>query len=131
MRLAALAALLLVSSAVRADATDDYVWEVIEGCKSFEGTKRYLDRYPDGKYAEEAQACMDEWMREQQAWDAVKNCQDSAAVPQFLQEFPAGRYAEDARACLEPSGLPEDGAGDVDARLFFGSGSDRARTSRR
>ena len=122
MRLAAsgvaLAALLLASSAARADAAEDYYWSAIGGCKTFGATKSYLDRYPDGKYAEEAQACMGGWMREQQAWDAVKNCCDSAAVAQFLQEVPAGRYAQDARACVEQSGLEDDEAGDVDDRLW-------------
>ena len=122
MRLAvsglALAALLLTSSAVRADSTEDYYWSTLGGCKRFEGTESYVNRYPQGKYAEEAQACLEEWMREQQAWDAVSDCRDSAAVLQFLQEFPEGRYAQDARACVEQSGLEDDEAGDVDDRLW-------------
>ena len=60
-----------------------------------------------------------EWMREQQAWDAVSELpRQRGCVAQFLQEFPEGRYAQDARACVEQSGIPEDGAGDVDDRLW-------------
>lgn len=94
---------LLASMAVSADATDDFFWEVVKGCKEVAGTRKYLGRYPEGLHAEEARECLEGWQEEEQiAWDRIKSCDDIGAVKRFLQEleFPESRYAGEASECI-------------------------------
>lgn len=94
--------LLLISFAASADSTDDFFWDVIGGCKTVEGTKSYLRRYPEGLHAEEALRCLQRWQREQDAWDRAKNCQDREAVERYMEDFAkGGRYTKEAQECLD------------------------------
>ena len=96
--------LLLVSPAASADSDDtaeSYFWEVVGGCKTVSGTKKYLRRYPEGLHAEEAHACLKRWEDDQEAaWNRVKACNDLGAVTRFLRESPESRYAAEASECI-------------------------------
>ena len=95
--------LLLVSLAAADDseeAADDYFWEVIKGCKTVTGTKKYLDQTRYTRHAGQAHACLKRWEDDQAAWDRVKACNDLGAVKRFLEESPESRYAAKASKCI-------------------------------
>ena len=94
--------LLLMSQTATANVEEDVYWEAIHGCKTELGTKKYLDRYPKGKYATKAQDCLKRWEAEEQAaWDRVKACDDVEAVQRFVQEHPKSPYVAEASECIE------------------------------
>ena len=99
-----LASSLLLVSLAAADnseeAADDYFWEVIKGCKTVTGTKKYLDQTRYTRHAGEAHACLKRWEDDQAAWDRVKACNDLGAVQRFLEESPESRYAAKASKCI-------------------------------
>ena len=96
-----LASLLLLMSQT-ATAEEDYYWEVIGRCRTESGTKSYLRRYPNGKYATKAHDCLKRWEAEEQsAWDRVKACDDVEAVRRFVQEHPESPHVAEASACIE------------------------------
>ena len=94
-------ALLLVCVAASADSAEDYYWEVIGGCTTVAGTNSYLDRYPEGKYSEQAQQCLPRLKAEQAAWEEIESCQSKEDVERFLTRYPKGAYRIKARECLE------------------------------
>ena len=90
----------LVAQESTTDATDDFLWEVSEGCAKVEGTRDYLRKFPQGLHAEEARACLRAWHDEQAAWNRVKGCDDAGEVERFLEEVPESRYRDEALQCL-------------------------------
>ena len=84
--------LLSLSLAIADDEMDEIFWQTVEGCESLQGTKLYLEEFPEGKYATEAAGCI--------AWEEVKGCEDKRAVQEFLGNYPKSRNSKDARACL-------------------------------
>jgi peptidoglycan hydrolase-like protein with peptidoglycan-binding domain len=68
--------------------------------------RAYLDRYPDGLFATEAQANLDRIIedrrnaaeaRERAAWDSARNADTVEAYTGFLRRFPNGGFAGEAR----------------------------------
>ncbi|MDQ2090663.1 peptidoglycan-binding domain-containing protein [Marimonas arenosa] len=68
--------------------------------------RRYLERYPDGLFAEDAQARLDLILeerlaraeaRERAAWDRAQEANTIAAYRGFLDRFPNGSFAAEAR----------------------------------
>ena len=94
-------ALLLGCVGVSADSAEDYYWEVIGGCSSVAGTNSYLSRYPMGKYAEQAHACLPRLREEQAAWERIESCRSKDDVERFLRNHRKGAYTRQARECLE------------------------------
>lgn len=83
-------------------ARDEAFWrETRDG--GIAGLRSYLERYPRGEHAAEAQARLDELVgdqqeqRERQAWDAAKDADTAAAYRAYLDAFPNGRNADKAR----------------------------------
>ena len=68
---------------------DHELWKDGGGCP---GAERYLNAFPEGHHAEEAQECLD--------WPEVQGCEDAGAVERFLADHPEGRHVAEARECL-------------------------------
>jgi peptidoglycan hydrolase-like protein with peptidoglycan-binding domain len=67
------------------------------------GLFAYLKRYPDGLFADQAQAKLDEWERksdtslsqkERRAWNKAKEANSVQSYQAYLKAFPKGYYAE-------------------------------------
>lgn len=91
------------------EAQDRAYWESIRRGRDEAGLHAYLERYPDGLFAELAQQRLnqiDEDRRQQAAseerslWDRVRAQDTAEAYQQFLQAFPSGSFTEAARARL-------------------------------
>ena len=68
--------------------------------------RQYLDRYPDGQFAETAQALLDIILeerraeteaRERSAWDVAQDRNTIEAYRRFLGDFPNGSFATEAK----------------------------------
>ena len=89
------------------ERADRAYWQVTGQGSTEDGLRLYLDRYPDGLHAEEAEARLDEYeraarseaeARDRAAWDAVRSVDTVAAYEDYLNEYPNGAFTEQARA---------------------------------
>lgn len=78
---------------------DDDVWEGYEGCKSKQGTLEYLEKYPDGKHANEARACLKRW--ESSAVEKLLKVCEARLAANHLTVGPKGNEEKTAVACYQ------------------------------
>jgi peptidoglycan hydrolase-like protein with peptidoglycan-binding domain len=88
------------------------------------GMRAYLQRFPDGIFAElarqrlaeiEAQRRAEAQARDRAAWDAAVAADTVAAYRQYLTDFPRGAFADQARARIEELSAPRPPEIDLDA----------------
>ena len=67
-----------------------------------EGARQYLERYPDGRFADIARSRVssDGEARERDAWARAQQVGTADAYAGYLQGFPEGRHAQEAQARL-------------------------------
>ncbi|MFN4156891.1 MAG: peptidoglycan-binding protein [Gemmobacter sp.] len=103
------------------DREDRIYWEQTGTSGDEVGLRTYLRRYPDGLYAEVAQARLDaiEAGRRDQAaaadraaWDQARGIDRPAAYRDYLSAFPRGAFVADAQARIEA--LQRPGLSDAD-----------------
>ncbi len=82
---------------------DDEFWERTGADGDIEGLRAYLERFPDGRHAEEAAdrvALLEAAVRaaaEDQAWERAREDGRIGAFDRFLETWPDGRHADEAR----------------------------------
>ena len=86
---------------------DQETWSNIRNTNDIRNFQDYLDKFPTGKYRQEAQQKIDEINRENQrrqaaqaeerAWQTAKNANTINAYDSYLDEYPGGRYASEAK----------------------------------
>lgn len=90
----------------QAERADRRYWEETGSRGDEAGLRAYLERYPDGLFAERATAeleAIQETNRrearaaEREAWDAAREADSIAGYQSYLEAFPEGRFAEEAR----------------------------------
>lgn len=95
--------------AERERADRDY-WNRTGAQGDEQGLRAYLERYPDGLYAETAQARLERIeraraeeraARDDAAWRRARETDTPAAYRDYLDEYPEGRHAEEARTRLD------------------------------
>lgn len=89
-----------------------------------DGLRRYLRRYPDGVFAEQAQQGLDEIERERRrqsrkaerdAWDRAVMQGTVESYQEYLETYPDGQFQQEARARIERLGNPETPAEEIAA----------------
>ncbi|MGQ0674465.1 MAG: caspase family protein [Hyphomicrobium sp.] len=83
---------------------EEAVWRIAKLRDTAEAYEEYLRLWPDGRYAVDARACVNERTREDQLWSWVSRADTPAAPQQYLDEYPNGRYALEARQRLKTLG---------------------------
>jgi peptidoglycan hydrolase-like protein with peptidoglycan-binding domain len=82
---------------------DDEFWERTGATGDIDGLRAYLQRYPDGRHAEEAAdrvALLEAAVREaaeREAWERARQEGTARAFDRFLETWPEGRFAGEAR----------------------------------
>lgn len=106
------------------ETQDRAYWDSIGRGRDEAGLRAYLQRYPDGVFADLAQQRLDQIDddRRQQAateernlWDRVRQQDTAAAYQQFLQAFPNGSFTEAARARLAQLAAEDGNRAETDA----------------
>ena len=93
------------------DARDHALWAKVEARGDEASLQDYLERFPDGLYANEARRRLSELVsiRERNMWGNALSQDTVAAYRAYLQAWPAGDYADRARARIkELEGIPDE-----------------------
>lgn len=90
-----------------AERADRAYWEETGARWDEAGVRAYLERYPDGLFAERATARLadieagkrrEAGARDRTAWDAARGTDTIAAYRRYLEAFPQGQFVEEARS---------------------------------
>ena len=107
-----------------AERADRTFWDETGRGAGEAGLRRYLDRYPDGLYAETARDRLDQIEAERRAripeterraWDAARDRDTIAAYRDYLDRYPEGAFAEAARDRVRALERDREEAGRLDA----------------
>jgi peptidoglycan hydrolase-like protein with peptidoglycan-binding domain len=92
-------------------------WQATGAGRTVEGMRAYLERYPEGIYAERALAAIEE-ATAGQAWERARSLDTIAGYREFLETYPESRHATAARARLDElqTGLDGDERARLEAR---------------
>lgn len=97
---------------------DRAYWEETGARGDEAGLRAYLNRYPDGIFAEIAAdrlallaegARQEAAARDRAAWDAARTADTGTAYRQYLRDFPEGAFVADAQARIEALDNPAGG----------------------
>ncbi|MBY4893912.1 peptidoglycan-binding protein [Rhodobacteraceae bacterium N5(2021)] len=92
------------------DRADRAYWQVTGQGASESGLRAYLERYPDGLFAEQAEARIDEIeraaraeaeARDRAAWDVARTTDTVPALRAYLNDFPDGAFQQQAQARID------------------------------
>lgn len=106
------------------ETQDRAYWDSIGRGQNEAGLRAYLERYPDGLFADLAQQRLDQIdddsrqnaaAEERNLWDRVRQQGNPEAYRQFMQEFPDSPFNEAARARLEQLEAEDGNRAEVDA----------------
>ena len=95
---------------------DRRYWNATGASGSEDGLRAYLQRYPDGIFADQANARLQEYEREQrrlarraerEAWDRTVMAGTLEAYQGYLNEYPNGRFTQEAQARVASLSQPE------------------------
>lgn len=92
------------------DRADRAYWQVTGQGSSEGGLRAYLERYPDGLFAEQAEQRIDQIeraaraeaeARDRAAWDVARGADTVPALRGYLNDFPNGAFRQQARGRLD------------------------------
>ncbi|QEW29083.1 peptidoglycan-binding domain-containing protein [Roseovarius indicus] len=103
---------------------DRAYWQETGEAGGEDGLRAYLDRYPDGLYADEAQEALDQIeaakredaeREEREAWDAARSSDTAESYSAFLNTYPDSTFAGAARARLNELTDQRENAAEIEA----------------
>ena len=103
---------------------DRQYWNQTGANGSEASLRQYLQRYPDGYYADQAQAGLQEYERQQrrqarreerEAWDRVVMAGTLQSYQGYLNQYPQGRFVQEAQARVASLSRPETSPAVVEA----------------
>jgi hypothetical protein len=110
-------------------------WETARRADTLEAYQNFLQSYPDGEFASQAQARVRE-LQETSDWQKAIQLDTADAYQQFLHQHPQGRWADEARIRLgnfalaqAPSNAPADATAQAGAALTAGLQLPTAKTT--
>ncbi len=110
-------------------------WETARRADTLEAYQRFLQTYPDGEFASQAQARVRE-LQESSDWQKAMQTDTADGYQQFINQHPQGRMADEARIRLgnfalaqTPSNTPSEGTAEAGATLTAGLQLPPAKTS--
>ncbi|HVC01390.1 MAG TPA: hypothetical protein VND80_04205 [Steroidobacteraceae bacterium] len=108
----AVAAACLVVLALAGCNREQGDWQKARAANDANAYQLYLQKYPNGSFAAQAQARLSQ-LQEDQDWQKARAANTAAAYQAFLQLHPEGKWAEEARIRIEnfalaqpPGGVP-------------------------
>ena len=97
-----------VSSGPVENPQEEALWELVKDSQKTAELESYLNKYPDGKYSEQAtqrkkslqveEARRKAEAEEKSLWDDVKDSQKTAELERYLNKYPDGKFAGEAKA---------------------------------
>ncbi|MEL6688754.1 MAG: peptidoglycan-binding domain-containing protein [Pseudomonadota bacterium] len=105
---------------------DEAFWQQSGALGGVASLQRYLDRYPNGIYADEARRLLaaieeerldDERRLERVAWQRARRANTAAAYRDFLRRYPDGFFATEARERLAALTAPTEPAGPTEQQI--------------
>ncbi|MCH2094654.1 MAG: peptidoglycan-binding protein [Rhodobacteraceae bacterium] len=90
----------------QAEAADRDYWLRVSASQDAAGYRQYLQRYPDGLFADKARGRLDAienalrgqaQRAEREAWDRARTANSIAGYERYLSRYPRGNFAETAR----------------------------------
>ena len=80
--------------------TEEEIWDAVTSANTPDEYRKYLEYFPDGKYAVSARAKVSE-LTDGEDWTRAVELNTSQAYMQYLELHPKGARTEDAISCLE------------------------------
>jgi hypothetical protein len=110
-------------------------WETARRADTLEAYQNFLQTYPDGEFASQAQARVRE-LQESTDWQKAMQTDTADAYQQFVNQHPQGRMADEARIRLgnfalaqTPSNTPSEATAEAGATLTAGLQLPATKTS--
>jgi len=76
---------------------EEHAWEFTADTDTHAAYKKFLDRFPDGFYAPNAQARLAYFDADDTAWEFANDNGSEKALQKYLDKYPEGLHAEEAR----------------------------------
>lgn len=80
--------------------SEEDIWNLISSENKLSGYERYVENYPDGRYADEAREKIHE-LKEDDIWESARRRNRYESYRQYLEEYPRGKYRKEAFAGIE------------------------------
>ena len=127
--------ILAMALMVTACSSRQQQWETARRADTLEAYQNFLQTYPDGEFASQAQARVRE-LQESTDWQKAMQTDTADAYQQFINQHPQGRMADEARIRLgnfalaqTPSNTPSEGTAEAGATLTAGLQLPATKTS--
>jgi cell division protein FtsN len=85
-------------------------WEKARASNNTESYESFVNKYPNGSFAPQAQARLKE-LYEDRDWQKAKDADTPDSYQSFLKQYPEGKWAEEARIRVENFNLAQTPAG--------------------
>ena len=86
----------------KASTADSDVWEITTEMNTPAAYQKYLDRFPQGFYAENARQFLEDVQADDTYWEFANDAGTDQAIFKYLQKYPKGLHSAEARRRIDP-----------------------------